>query len=88
MQPGWVQAVADTGSQLDIIITCTGNCTCTRWPGVTALRSLLDKDADIPNLNVLLGETYTAVYLSLLLYGLATRDTHILFRLVTQRSTG
>ena len=61
-----------------------------RWPGVTALRSLLDrdKDADIPNLNVLLCETYTAVYLSLLVYGLATCDTHILFRLVTQRPTG
>ena len=57
---------------------------------MTALRSLLDrdKDADIPNLNVLLCETYTAVYLSLLVYGLATCDTHILFRLVTQRPTG
>ena len=58
-----------------------------RWPGVSALRSLLDrdKDDDTPNLNVLLCETYTAVYLSLLVYGLATCDCHILFRLVTQK---
>ena len=60
-----------------------------RWPGVSALRSLLDRDKndDTPNLNVLLCETYTAVYLSLLVYGLATCDCHILFRLVTQKPT-
>ena len=51
------------------------------------MRSLLDrdKDDDTPNLNVLLCETYTAVYLSLLVYGLATCDCHILYRLVTQK---
>ena len=54
---------------------------------MSALRSLLDrdKDDDTPNLNVLLCETYTAVYLSLLVYGLATCDCHILYRLVTQK---
>ena len=56
-----------------------------RWPGVTALRSLLDRDKvdDTPGLVVLLCETYTAVYLALLVYGLATCDCHILYRLVT-----
>ena len=58
-----------------------------RWPGVTSLRALLDrdKDDDTPNLNIFLCETYTAVYLSLLVYGLATCDCHILFRLLSQK---
>ena len=58
-----------------------------RWPGVTSLRALLDrdKDDDTPNLNIFLCETYSAVYLSLLVYGLATCDCHILFRLVSQK---
>ena len=57
-----------------------------KWPGVTSLRALLDrdKDDDIPNLCVLLCETYVAVYMSLLLYGLSTCDCHILYRLVSQ----
>eukprot|EP00090_Calanus_glacialis_P031935 TRINITY_DN5300_c0_g1_i1.p1 TRINITY_DN5300_c0_g1~~TRINITY_DN5300_c0_g1_i1.p1 ORF type:complete len:2845 (+),score=1055.83 TRINITY_DN5300_c0_g1_i1:272-8536(+) len=61
-----------------------------KWPGVTALRALLDrdKDDDTPNLNVLLCENYAAVYLSLLVYGLATCDCHILFRLVSQTPSG
>jgi len=61
-----------------------------KWPGVTALRALLDrdKDDDTPNLNVLLCENYAAVYLSLLVYGLATCDCHILFRLVSQVPSG
>ena len=57
-----------------------------KWPGVTALRALLDrdKDDDTPNLTVLLCETYTAIYLALLVYGLATCDCHILFRIASQ----
>ena len=57
-----------------------------RWPGVTQLKAMLDreKDDDTPNLNIFLCETYAAVYMSLLMYGLATCDCHILYRLVTQ----
>ena len=60
-----------------------------RWPGVTSLRALLDrdKDEDTPNLNILLCETYVAVYLSLLVYALATCDCHILYRLVAHQPT-
>ena len=59
-----------------------------KWPGVTSLRALLDrdKDEDAPNLCVLLCETYVAVYLSLLLYSLSICDCHMLFRLVSQSS--
>lgn len=59
-----------------------------KWPGVTSLRALLDrdKDEDAPNLCVLLCETYVAVYLSLLLYSLSTCDCHIMYRLVSQVS--
>ena len=58
-----------------------------RWPGVTSLKTLLDrdKDDDTPNLNIFLCETYAAVYISLLVYGLATCDCHILYRLVAQK---
>ncbi len=57
-----------------------------KWPGVTSLRALLDrdKDDDAPNLTVLLSETYASVYLSLLLYGLSTCDSRLLFRLARQ----
>ena len=60
-----------------------------KWPGVTSLRALLDrdKDDDAPNLCVLLCETYVAVYLSLLLYSLSICDCHMLFRLVSQSSS-
>ena len=53
-----------------------------KWPGVTSLRALLDrdKDDDAPNLCVLLCETYVAVYLSLLIYSLSICDCHMLFR--------
>ena len=59
-----------------------------KWPGVTSLRALLDrdKDEDAPNLCVLLCETYVAVYMSLLLYSLSTCDCHIMYRLVSQVS--
>ncbi|KAJ8957603.1 hypothetical protein NQ314_006529 [Rhamnusium bicolor] len=52
-----------------------------KWPGVTSLRSLLarEKDEDTPRLTVVLCETFTAVYLALLLYGLVTCDCIILF---------
>ena len=57
-----------------------------KWPGVTSLRALLDreKDEETPSLNVLLCETYVAIYLSLLAYALASCDSQILFRLVSQ----
>lgn len=52
-----------------------------KWPGVTSLRSLLarEKDEDTPRLTVMLCEAFTATYLALLLYGLATCDCVILF---------
>jgi hypothetical protein len=60
-----------------------------KWPGVTSLRALLDreKDDETPNLNVLLCETFVAVYMSLLSYGLASCDSQILYRLVSQNIT-
>ena len=60
-----------------------------KWPGVTSLRALLDrdKDDDTPNLCVLLCETYVAVYMSLLLYALSTCDCHVLYRLISQVPT-
>ncbi|XP_018327674.1 dmX-like protein 2 isoform X2 [Agrilus planipennis] len=52
-----------------------------KWPGVTSLRSLLarEKDEDTPRLTVLLCESFTAVYMVLLLYGICTMDAVILF---------
>ena len=60
-----------------------------KWPGVTSLRALLDreKDDETPDLNVLLCETFVAIYLSLLSYALATCDAQILYRLVSQKVT-
>lgn len=58
-----------------------------KWPGVTNLRALLarEKDEDTPRLNVLLCEVFTASFMSLLVYALATCDSHILYRLVGQK---
>ena len=58
-----------------------------KWPGVTSLRALLDRDKDeeTPTLNVLLCEAYVAIYMSLLSYALATCDPHILYRLLGQK---
>ena len=58
-----------------------------KWPGVTSLRALLDreKDDEAPNLNILLCEAYVAIYMSLLSYALATCDPHILYRLIGQK---
>ena len=58
-----------------------------KWPGVTSLRALLDRDKDeeTPTLNVLLCEAYVAIYMSLLSYALATCDPHILYRLIGQK---
>ena len=58
-----------------------------KWPGVPALRALLDRDKDeeTPTLNVLLCESYVAIYMSLLSYALATCDPHILYRLLGQK---
>jgi hypothetical protein len=49
-------------------------------------RALLDRDKDeeMPNLIVLLCESFVAIYMSLLSYALATCDAHILYRLVGQ----
>jgi hypothetical protein len=60
-----------------------------KWPGVTALRALLDrdKDDDTPDLTVLLCEAYVAIYFSLLLSGLSTCDSSVLYRLVSQVPT-
>ncbi|XP_022241502.1 dmX-like protein 2 isoform X2 [Limulus polyphemus] len=57
-----------------------------KWPGVQSLRALLarDKDEDSPKLHTLLCEAFFAVYLSLLVYGIATCDGQILYRLVGQ----
>ena len=61
-----------------------------KWPGVTSLRALLDRDKDeeMPNLIVLLCEAFVAIYMSLLSYALATCDAHILYRLVGQHMDG
>ena len=61
-----------------------------KWPGVTSLRALLDRDKDeeMPNLIVLLCEAFVAIYMSLLSYALATCDAHILYRLVGQHPDG
>ena len=53
-----------------------------KWPGVTSLRALLDreKDEETPNLNVLLCEVFVAIYMSLFSYALASCDAQILYR--------
>jgi hypothetical protein len=57
-----------------------------RWPGVTSLRALLarERDEDAPKLNILLCESFTAVYMSLLVFGLSTCDCYVLYRLLAQ----
>ncbi|MBN3287732.1 DMXL2 protein, partial [Polyodon spathula] len=54
-----------------------------QWPGVTSLINLVKsaQDEDQPKLNVLLCEAVVAVYLSLLIHGLATHSSNELFRL-------
>lgn len=58
-----------------------------KWPGVSNLRALLarEKDEDVPRLTVLLLEAFVAIYMSLLVYALASCDCHILYRLVGQK---
>eukprot|EP00062_Callorhinchus_milii_P002238 gi/632938237/ref/XP_007904230.1/ PREDICTED: dmX-like protein 2 isoform X2 [Callorhinchus milii] len=53
------------------------------WPGVTSLINLLAtaRDEDQPKLNVMLCEAVVAVYLSLLIHGIATHASNELFRL-------
>ena len=60
-----------------------------KWPGVTNLRALLEreKDEDTPRLNVLLCESFVASFMSLLVYALTTCDCHILYRLAGQKFT-
>ncbi|ELU10253.1 hypothetical protein CAPTEDRAFT_201231 [Capitella teleta] len=55
-----------------------------KWPGVTSLRALLqrEKDEDSPRLPILLAESLVSVYMSLLTHALATYDANILYRLV------
>ena len=43
-----------------------------------------DKDEEMPNLIVLLCESFVAIYMSLMSYALATCDAHILYRLIGQ----
>ncbi|XP_015198420.2 dmX-like protein 2 isoform X3 [Lepisosteus oculatus] len=54
-----------------------------QWPGVTSLINLLAsaQDEDQPKLNIMLCEAVVAVYLSLLIHGLATHSSNELFRL-------
>ncbi|XP_028679377.1 dmX-like protein 2 isoform X1 [Erpetoichthys calabaricus] len=54
-----------------------------QWPGVSSLVNLLSscQDEDHPKLNVMLCEAVVAVYLSLLIHGLATHSSNELFRL-------
>ncbi|CAG0879339.1 unnamed protein product [Cyprideis torosa] len=57
-----------------------------KWPGVTSLRALLThaRDEDSPRLNGLLCEAFISTYMSLLVFGLATCDCHVLYRLASQ----
>ncbi|KAK7475121.1 hypothetical protein BaRGS_00033613 [Batillaria attramentaria] len=58
-----------------------------KWPGVTSLHVLLlrEKDEDSPKLQVLLCEALLAVYVSLLVTGMATFDPQILYRLLANK---
>ncbi|XP_022699027.1 dmX-like protein 2 isoform X2 [Varroa jacobsoni] len=60
-----------------------------KWPGVPSLRALMarDRDDDAPKLHTLLCEAFVAVYLSLTVHALATRDSQVLFRLVSHKMT-
>jgi len=55
--------------------------------GVANLRALLarDKDEDTPKLNILLCEAFVATYMSLMVYALATCDSHFLYRFAGQK---
>ncbi|XP_064619402.1 dmX-like protein 1 isoform X3 [Lineus longissimus] len=55
-----------------------------RWPGVTSLRTLLqrERDEEAPKLNILLCESLIGVYMSLLIHAVTTYDANILYRLV------
>nr|XP_045610736.1 dmX-like protein 2 [Procambarus clarkii] len=60
-----------------------------KWPGVTSLLALVarERDEDTPKLNLLLCEAFVAVYLSLLVHGLAASDAYVLHRLVARPLT-
>ncbi|CAL4074057.1 unnamed protein product, partial [Meganyctiphanes norvegica] len=60
-----------------------------KWPGVTSLLALVarERDEDTPKLNILLCEAFLAVYLSLLVHGLAASDAYVLYRLTAQHFT-
>ncbi|OQR78759.1 dmX protein 2 [Tropilaelaps mercedesae] len=60
-----------------------------KWPGVPSLRALMarDRDDDAPKLHTLLCEAFVGVYVSLMVHALATRDSHVLFRLVSHKMT-
>ena len=57
--------------------------------GVTSLLALVarERDEDSPKLNVLLCESFVAVYLCILLHGVATSDAYVLYRLVAHPFT-
>ncbi|XP_071522289.1 dmX-like protein 2 [Panulirus ornatus] len=60
-----------------------------KWPGVTSLLALVarERDEDTPKLNLLLCEAFVAVYLSLLIHGLAASDAYVLYRLIARPVT-
>lgn len=57
--------------------------------GVTSLLALVarERDEDTPKLNLLLCEAFVAVYLSLLIHGLAASDAYVLYRLIARPVT-
>ncbi|XP_053573444.1 dmX-like protein 2 isoform X1 [Bombina bombina] len=69
---------------------CTPNSSPASWPGVSSLINLLTtaQDEDQPKLNVLLCEAVVAVYVSLLIHGLATDSSTELFRLAAHPLNG
>ena len=81
---GCMGSIGDTSSTTTVADITTEPA---KWPGVTSLRALLDRDKDeeTPTLNVLLCEAYVAIYMSLLSYALATCDPLILYRLIGQK---
>nr|XP_039251703.1 dmX-like protein 1 isoform X3 [Styela clava] len=55
-----------------------------QWPGVVSLKALLSSESDSrPKLIVLLCESLVAVYISLLVHGLQTCNSLLLYRLVS-----
>ncbi|XP_050731976.1 dmX-like protein 2 isoform X2 [Eriocheir sinensis] len=73
-------------SEEEALVVCTPPA---KWPGVTSLLALLarERDEDTPKLSLLLCEAFVAVYLSLLVHGVAASDAYVLYRLVARPVT-